>query len=337
MPLAVLWNHRYTSTIHCPEWDRPVIWLVSALRSFGWNVAAHPEFKCSIDLPTCHDITAADLVIYTHSHLGEVRGFNGRQWFLKSTGPSQFHTTLDELGFGPYSSPSYEVPNLDEISPHDVRAYFATKVPEWIRSRTSKWGDGLFGEPKLTDQQFPLVLAQSLGDETVTSMYFGNYWSSLMGIVAALAKLESKVVVKLHPWTDGHGGFREDGKPHPPISRRISKELKQQLLEIGPNIEVWYGMTSVHAFLERCKYVVTCNSTAGIEALLHKRPVISWGLPEYHCVTYDLRHLCDMPRAIKLDWFDEERVGKFVYWYTEQYAAYDLRSMERRVSQLLGV
>lgn len=339
MPQALFWNYRYRSTVGFPEWHEPIAWISRALRECDWELRKHPDCAFGFNCPVSNDLTQADLVLYTHTTAGQVRGFNGPQWFMKSTGPDQFHMTLDPLGFGPYSSIAYQKPPFDDlarIEDQEVNEYFSTKVPGWIEKKTSKWGDGVFDPVILPNDDFVLVLGQVFNDEVVDGMWFGDYWKALFSVVQVLSQVETNVVVKLHPWTDGTGGFGPDGKPLPQEKTEMADHATMMLQALGPNVRVYSGMGSIHDFLDKCKCVVLCNSSAGIDAMLHRKPIISWGFPEYHWITYDLRHLCDLPRALNLDWYSSWAQDRFIYWYTERYCVYDFPSAKRRVQELLG-
>lgn len=336
MPKAIIWNHRYNSTRGFPEWDKPVCWTVNALKARGWDVFRHPDFTCSMPLEIESDLQSADLVLYTHTTDNHVYGFDGPQWFVKSTAPDQYHATLDTLGYGPFSSITYNKPDYESVTDTELDEYFSTKVPSWIGAKTSKWGDDIFSGDGPGGDDYVLVLAQTLKDETVDGMWFGNYWRALYQVVNVLAQIEDRVVVKLHPWTDGTGGFDCTGKPLPPKTGDISEQCVKALSDIGPGVEVHAGMSSVHDFLPDARCVVLCNSSSGLDALLHKKPIISWGFPEYHWAAYDMRHLCELPKALKLDWFNEKRAAQFIYWYTERYCVFDQQSTNRRVDTLLS-
>jgi len=240
------------------------------------------------------------------------------------------------LGYGPFSSIAYSKPPFEGVSGQEVQAFFENKVPGWIDARTSKWGDGIFADDEPEEDDYVLVLAQNFKDETVDGMWFGNYWTALCSVVNALVQIGSRVVVKLHPWTDGTNGFDHNGKPKPPTKTEASDKAKAALEQLGTSVSVYSGPSSVHGFLRKARCVVLCNSGSGLEAMLHKKPIISWGFPEYHWATYDLRHLCDLPRALTLDWFDADEVAKFICWYAEHYCIYDYNSAVRRVGELLG-
>jgi hypothetical protein len=334
---ALIWNHRYSNLNVGTEWGLPVKWIVEALRKCEWEVFRHEKVVPNIGIRVCNELMSADLVLYTHSHAGEVRGFTGPQWFIKSTGPTQLHATLDPLGYGPYSSITYKRPSFEQVAQTAVDKWFEKKVPTWIEQRSTKWGADILKYARVVEDDYVLVIGQTLADATVAGMWFGDYLNALNNVIFTLAQItDLPIVVKLHPWTDGVSQYDQDGKPLPPTSHDLTPQLREKFESISPNIHVYTGMGSVHDFLPKARCVILCNSGAGLEALLHKKPVISWGFPEYHWVTYDLRHLYDLHRALQLDWFDERKAKQFIYWYVERYAFDSAKGALRRVRDLLA-
>jgi capsule polysaccharide modification protein KpsS len=77
----------------------------------------------------------------------------------------------------------------------------------------------------------------------------------------------------------------------------------------------WVSKVSVHQLIEKSRCVVTVNSGAGMEALFHKKPVITFGSAEYDCVTIPATK-DTIEQAILEAGYDEERVIKFFdSWY----------------------
>ena len=332
---VLLWNHRFDEIAKCPDWNTPYRWITESLTAQNIEVYRHPGLRLRFDVETSASLTAADLVIYSHTTARHVRGFDGPQWFVKSTGPGKFHTTLDPLGYGPYSSITYEKPPFDQVSDEEVERFFEEEAGRWGNTGDSKWGKGLFGNCEVPFEEYILVLTQTLRDETVTNMFFGDYLNSLKIVIHSLAlTTDLPIVVKIHPWTDPHKGF-VNGQPVPSGETAITESVLTVISAISPKVHCFTGFTSVHSFFPRARAVVLCNSGAGIEALLHKKPIISWGFPEYHWVTYDLRHACDMERALSLEWVNQQAADRFTYWYVTQYCLYSYESAVRRVSELL--
>ena len=70
--------------------------------------------------------------------------------------------------------------------------------------------------------------------------------------------------------------------------------------------------------------------------MMHDVPIISYGYPDYHWITKDLRILTQLNGYIdNLNWFDKERSRNFLCWYINEYLCYDIPSTINRITQLL--
>jgi len=76
-------------------------------------------------------------------------------------------------------------------------------------------------------------------------------------------------------------------KPHP-----VNKVAMQPLLEIVKKHHekgvYWVDGINIHQLLGACDAVFTVNSGAGMEALLHRKPVYTFGRADYACVSHDV-------------------------------------------------
>lgn len=301
-------------------------YIVSALLKHGFEVQQHPQFIGNLQgAEPYKGQRKCDIVIYNHAVLPEVSKGDviraGAYWFMKPSGPTPFHFTLDTLGYGPYSSISLTKPPFELVDVFDVAAFFDKSVSKWIADNTNKFGKTYELVP-VAEDNFYLLVGQTLRDYTTRSMYFGSYVEALERIAEYLIAVDKlPVVVKLHP------RMEEDGRV----------KLLQRFRAISPRISVYSGSQSIHSFLPKCRAVLLCNSTAGFEAMMHKKPIISFGHPEYHWIAYDLRALCDLDRAINLSWYNEQATCKYLYWYMTKYNCHDEQSTSTRVKELLNV
>jgi capsule polysaccharide export protein KpsC/LpsZ len=159
-----------------------------------------------------------------------------------------------------------------------------------------------------------LVLAQCEADYSVKRHDFGDYVTRINAVVDEILNCsDKKVIVKAHP------------------------HCRLSIFNDDKRIKIVRGKYSAHELIKNSYCVVVANSGSGFEALFHDKPVICWSLPEYHWVSYDLRHLCDMKRALKLDWYKPKSVILFLYWYFEHYCFFDSESAAKRVKNLLDI
>jgi hypothetical protein len=295
-----------------------------------------------LDIPPTSDSAGAALALFTHTTAAHIVGLpNTPMWFLKSTPPDEKSFSLDPLGYGPYSSIAYHWAPSD-IPAHLIQEFYDGWVSVWKARRTTKWGELEFDPtPKLPDEPYFLVLGQTLCDATVTEMWFGNYAAALVSMVTALSAVTtSPIVVKLHPYTDGFAGYDAKCRPIPVKSRAHTTAVIDAIRRRCPDnrVSIISGVVGLDEVLERSKCVALCNSGAGIEAMLYRKPIISWGRPEYHWATFDLRHLCDLRRAVNIEsWFDPNLSDLYAYWYVMRYCIRDQPSALQRVAELLGI
>lgn len=76
-------------------------------------------------------------------------------------------------------------------------------------------------------------------------------------------------------------------KPHPKEKNIESLEWLTRKARKDPRLQMFVG--NIHDLLAACAVVVTVNSAVGIEAMLHKKPVVLCGDTDFH-------HICEMVR-----------------------------------------
>jgi|TARA_R110000803_G_scaffold45438_6_gene95785 hypothetical protein len=314
---ALLMPHAYDDHVKKAEvgknWQNRFQYLVDGLLANGINTYKHPLFKCDLNnaLDFCEDVKY-DITIYNHADESYNYAEKGKyNWYFKPTIPTEDHATLDPMGYGSYTVATYSKPPFLQCKLKDAQNFIDTKVKSWIDSGDSKWGKVL---PVIDTEEkdYVLVLAQCEADYSVKRHDFGDYTTRINAIVDEILSCSNKkIIVKGHPYC------------------RVS------IFNDDPRVQVVRGKYSSHELIKYSYCVVLANSGAGFEALFHDKPVICWGYPEYHWVSYDLRHLCDMKRALKLDWYNSGFVKLFLYWYFEHYCFFDSASATKRVRKLL--
>jgi len=329
---AILWPYRFKDMD--VSWSRQVRWIVTALQKRGWTVIRHGEFLCAglEELPVynCYKDRDADLCIYNHADAGEL-GKNALSaklnWFFKPTVPDNLHCTLDRLGYGPFSEPTFNKPDLSAVSDVQVEEFFKTQVAGWVENACTKYGEAYRGaKANISQRDYWLVLGQCQGDTVVTRMSFGNHAHKLQQVVGALLQYsDNPVVVKLHPYMDGRAA-KDD---------KYSESVQKTLEKLGGRVFVYRGQSNIHQFIRGARAVLLENSGAGFEAMMHGKPIICWGWPEYHWTSFALRLLPQLPLALKLDWFNRTEQDRYLCWYMDHYCIKDEASTDHRVEELL--
>ncbi len=306
-------------------------WLASALSECGFRVERHEALECCTHLPTYRGKSHVDLVVFNHTDVEKVHGLfpvtSDMTWFFKPTVPDDKHATLDRLGFGPFSEITYDKPDYMSARGDDVDAFYAKEVNRWISNNSSKWGNDHFTkETRPEAKDYILVVGQTIHDEVVNHHSLGGYAHQLWGIIEEIRRVSDKaIVVKMHPKQ------KEDNEY---AHNRMKEGIENLNID---NIEIYDDYSSIHNFLPEASHVVTANSGSGFEAMMHNVPIISFGHPEYHWETFDLRKRCEMRQALDTKaWYSEKNTRKFLYWYMKEYCFFDFISAKKRVKYLLS-
>ena len=178
-----------------------------------------------------------------------------------------------------------------------------------------KWPDA-----KNVKKDHILVLGQMPEDETVMGFGFGDHWKKMCMVIDKLDGYNN-VVIKLHPKID---------------TARV-RNLKKKIEEWEQKgHQVFRGWESIHSVLPKTKVAITENSTSGIECMMHDVPIISYGYPDYHWITKDMRILTNLREYVNdLTWFNAENSRRFLCWYINDYLCCDIPSTFNRINQLL--
>ena len=234
---------------------------------------------------------------------------------VKPTAPTSKHFALDTLGYANSSSLAFNKPLQVEMR------YWPKKdwdiITDLINKKSNKWDDSIllkWRKPKIKiPEDHILVIGQMPDDETVHGFGFGDHIVKLKMIVD---KLHSRnVVIKLHP-------------------RYKNPVLVKKWEDAGHTVIT--GYQSIHSILPKTRVAITENSTAGIECMMHDVPIISYGYPDYHWITKDLRILTRLNNYIdNLQWFNKKQSRDFLCWYVFNYLCTDVESTVERLEELL--
>jgi capsule polysaccharide modification protein KpsS len=91
----------------------------------------------------------------------------------------------------------------------------------------------------------------------------------------------------------------------------------------------WVDNVSIHDLIPQAKAVIVVNSGTGMETLLHKTPIVTFGRCEYDCVSNKATtdNIVDILKDPK---FDEKEVRAFFEsWYEATYDTRSSKSFER--------
>ena len=263
-----------------------------------------------------------DLHVYNHTARDLEPHMPENSIIFKPTAPTSKHFQICDLGYANSSRITFEKP--------PYKGFTWTKNIDWayiekmIEDRTNKWDDSIlvkWEKAKKIPKNHILVIGQIPEDETVNGFGFGDHWKKMCMIIDKLK--DENVVIKLHP--------RIRKASH--IIRDIHKQI-EKWEEAGHTVLI--GFKSMHDVLPKTRVAILDNSTAGIECMMHDVPIISYGYPDYHWITKDLRILTELRGYIKdLSWFSKEDSRCFLLWYIYSYLCNDELSTYNRLGELL--
>ena len=269
------------------------------------------------------DSDEADLHVYNHTARDLEPDMPENSIIFKPTAPTSKHFQICKEGYANSSEITF-----DEPWEYEMRLYSDTDLNEiktLIDNRANKWDDSIMLKwPDVEDvkDDHILIIGQMPEDETVMGFGFGDHWKKMCQIIQKLNE-RPNLVIKLHP--------------------RIRK-ASHRIRDINLQIERWEeaghqvfsNYESIHSILPHTRVAITENSTAGIECLMHEVPVISYGYPDYHWVTKDLRGLTRLNDYINnLSWHDKELSRQFICWYIFDYLCCDIPTTMKRLEELL--
>ena len=257
-----------------------------------------PEFVESLD---------ADIVYIPHKSTDTfpVKGKEVR-YYMQSVFPFQFY--IDSKGFaGGASRYPFDVDWHREIPP---RSFYTEML---VRALL---GESKFEQPPISeitiksDAPYVLFLCQIPHDETIKYHSDVSVWDALKYTLEATKELNIPLVVKGHPVNPG------------------SMAPLHSLCKLYKHV-YWFDNINIHDLIPKAHAVVVVNSGTGMETLLHKRPIVTFGRCEYDCVSNKATadNIVDILRSPV---FNEKEVRAFFEsWYEWTYDTRSGKSFER--------
>ncbi len=264
-----------------------------------------------------------DLHIYNHTCRDIEPNMPENSIIFKPTAPTGQHFQICDLGYANSSRITFTKPDYEN---RPIQKSELNEIQEMVNRRTNKWDsvEGFKWE-EISDDYFKwtmgelkddhiLIIGQTPHDETVKGFGFGNHWDKMCQIVEKLK--DRNLVIKLHPKVSA------------------DEEIISQWQSDGH--QVVSGYVSIHSILQKTKVAIIENSTAGVECMMNDIPIISYGYPDYHWITKDLRILTELNNCIDdMSWFSKDNSRKFLAWYMYDYLCYDIPSTVKRLQELI--
>lgn len=317
------------------SWNAFYEHVYNVFKDLGYDVYKSKHLTFNKDIPIIDSDSDEYIYVYNHLTIEELKQTNfnlgKKTLIIKPTGPTPKHFTIDTLGYACCSSITYKKPNYEEITKKEANDFFNNEIKKYKEKRIHKWSDTNevnFSNDKIKlPKEHILVMGQMPGDETVTKFSFGNHWEKLKSIVESVKYL-GEVVVKLHP------SLIIEVKKSKVFSWDFYlKTIKKWQSE---GITVLYEQESLYDVLENTKVAIIENSTSGVDCMMHDIPIISYGYPEYHWITKDIRHLIQLRDAIEdMSWFNKVNSRKWLTWYSKKHQCYDYQSTKNRILEIM--
>jgi hypothetical protein len=251
-------------------------------------------------------------ILLSYHSIGDVPNV----WRIKESAIPNYYL-FDRCGYSGWAEIAKNPDRFSaEIEAQDVeeaRCFVSELRAQLVKSNLSKYRQSK--EAFDVDEPFVFFPLQKRAD-TVARLYRIDSLAVLQRASEVAAQRRKLLVIKRHPLC------RE---------QKMAETIERLAAE---NPYVRQTTASVHRVLERCDSVLVANSGVGFEALLHERPVYSFGASEYESATATLQRLDDIERAFS----DQHQVDsryrdQFVSWFLKDYcfSSLDLGSVIRKL------
>jgi hypothetical protein len=264
----------------------------------------------------------AELHVYNHTCRDLEPDMPENSIIFKPTSPTSKHFQIDTLGYAnsgfyTFNEPDYKSRVIDDTELNHINDLIDFRANKWDDSILLKWKDA-----KNVRDDHILIIGQMPEDETVNGFGFGDHWKKMCMIIDKLK--DENLVIKLHP--------RITKASH--IIRDLNKQIEKWK---DSGHQVITGFESIHSVLHKTRVAITENSTAGIECMMHNVPIISYGYPDYHWITKDLRILTELKGYVHdLSWYNADQSQQFLIWYIYDYLCNDMPSTHKRLGEILN-
>ena len=255
-----------------------------------------PEYVESLD---------ADIVYIPHKSTDTFPVFNKEvRYYMQSVFPWQFY--IDSKGFA--GGASFYPLTIDREREIPAGSFYSQ-----MQARAAL-GGSKFEQPPSQNWNLPeeyfFFPCQIPHDETIKYHSDVSVWDALKATLEATKELNTPLIVKGHPVNPGSMA---------PLNSLCSLYKHAY----------WVENISIHDLIPKAKAVIVVNSGTGMETLLHKTPIVTFGRCEYDCVSNKATtdNIVDILKDPK---FDEKAVRAFFEsWYEITYDTRSSKSFER--------
>jgi len=249
--------------------------------------AAHREWGDFIEVrekplwqfhPSEVDGDVFDRVYVPHREAGTFPITDSRvkpMYYMQSVVPEKFYCDFKGWAGGVSDYPCSHLVERGErlLKMRDARALANLhEMTTRMHKNVSKFEQPSIDEPWHHDPGYIFFPCQLPHDETIRSHSNWSVDRALTAVLESAARIGAKVVMKGHPINPGS-----------------MIALKQEAYKY--NHVTWVDHVSVHRLIAGSRVVACVNSGVGFEALIHDKPVVTFGRSDYDSVTMSVdRH-----------------------------------------------
>lgn len=245
-----------------------------------------------------------DIVLMPHKQRGEEFWHPNLRFYMQTVFPEAF--TIDVNGWGANLS-FLPLKGISKSNAYDFFNYLAGRINQNV-SKFDQPPQRFF--PKNFDVLF---VCQIPHDETIKYHSDISVEDALKGVLETARKKNYSVLVKGHPVNPG--------------SMKNLFEISAQYADVA----TWIDDISIHDAIRACKVVALVNSGVGFEAMLHSKPIFSYGRSEYQNFVHYKKEV-DIHMNCMLDY------APFIYEFFEYHTldTSDLFQFQRNFSEIIN-
>lgn len=214
--------------------------------------------------------------------------------------------TIDKRGFAGWHSTAEKdlVSFLKESSQLD-EAYISNRFREisefYVNNNVSKYAQHSIDQTLDSFSQNYYFLALQVTNDVVAKLSYLKVAELLDQTVKICTENGCPLIIKRHP-------------------KCQSSEIERALKHYRKFDNICISNASVHTLLANCKAVITVNSGVGMEALLHKKTVISSGKSDYSLIAQEVHTRTELLQRIEnFQATDEKLIERFIVWYFDKH------------------
>lgn len=294
-------------------WDNFVLKKNEEHHKNGDSVTLSQKALWQFD-PKYIDDKFKDYLVYVPHHNKETFPLknNTAMYYMQTVFPKYF--TCDSDGWGPGQSFIKLTPqNVGKLIPQqdDKRI-----IDSWFDNFKGEYTTiSKFNQPNKTNS-FPykdyLLFTCQIPHDEVIKQFGIPVIEALRTTLEYCRETGTQIIVKSHPVNPGS-----------------MKELCELTIsEKYKDVATWVDKANIHQLIENCKALVTVNSGTGFEAILHEKPIITYGMSEYIKLAKCMYPFSSSMKGIffrdesGFEKFPIDQYRNWLYWYIVGHTTY---------------